>query len=407
VQLPGPDTDIRPAHPDAVDAVARAPELLNNDPAGFAWGVWHDRTPKLVAQILDGHPYGAAQRRALEMLLAEIGSGPMRPLPSDAPDAAAWQRWGSPYLGHPWADAPFLWSESYFFRRVMDALDFFRPGPWFWIDPFEQLKAAELGDPSLEADLAALDEVAGLPPREQAQAKLLASLWGNRADLGFRVGMAEGSTHPEQEGLVADQSAELLSILAEAPGTIIVVADNAGRELVSDLVLIDHLLQTGAADRVDLHVKPHPYYVSDATSADVLACLRRLAATPGTSAQIAARLWDVMSSGHLAVSTHWFHTAPWSYHYMPADLAAAYAAATLTVMKGDLNYRRLVGDRARPAATPFDEVTRYFPSPVAALRTLKSDVATGIKPDRLAALNETTPAWRTTGTHGLIQLRHK
>ena len=32
------------------------PELLNNDPQGFAWGVWHDRTPKLVTQIRDAHP---------------------------------------------------------------------------------------------------------------------------------------------------------------------------------------------------------------------------------------------------------------------------------------------------------------------------------------------------------------
>ena len=51
------------------------PELLNNDPHGFAWGVWHDRTPKLVAQIRDTHPYGPAQRRALDGLLTEISSG--------------------------------------------------------------------------------------------------------------------------------------------------------------------------------------------------------------------------------------------------------------------------------------------------------------------------------------------
>lgn len=40
------------------------PELLNNDPGGFAWGVSHERTPKLIAQIQDAHPYGSTQRRA-------------------------------------------------------------------------------------------------------------------------------------------------------------------------------------------------------------------------------------------------------------------------------------------------------------------------------------------------------
>ena len=59
---------------------------------------------------------------------------------------------------------------------------------------------------------------------------------------------------------------------------------------------------------------------------------------------------------------------------MPADLAEEFAASSLTLLKGDLNYRRLVGDRPGRRATPFADVTAYFPGPVAALRTLKSDV---------------------------------
>jgi hypothetical protein len=60
------------------------PELLNSDPDGFAWGVWH----------------------------------------------AAWSAWGAGLFGRPWLDAPFLWSESYFYRRLLDATGFFGPGPW-------------------------------------------------------------------------------------------------------------------------------------------------------------------------------------------------------------------------------------------------------------------------------------
>src|SRR5437660_9100285 len=132
------------------------PELLNNDPDGFAWGVWHDRTPKLIAQIRDAHPYGPAQRRALDELLAEVSSGVMRPLGLHAHDREIWSSRGAGYFGKPWLDAPFLWSESYFYRRLLDAVGFFGPGPWRWVDPFEDLKAAELTDPTLDADLAAL-----------------------------------------------------------------------------------------------------------------------------------------------------------------------------------------------------------------------------------------------------------
>ena len=36
------------------------------------------------------------------------------------------------------------WSESYFYRRVLDAVGFFEPGPWRGVDPFAPLKRAEL-----------------------------------------------------------------------------------------------------------------------------------------------------------------------------------------------------------------------------------------------------------------------
>src|SRR6266568_4748240 len=154
------------------------------------------------------------------------------------------------------------------------------------------------------------------------------------------------------------------------PGASVVIAtDNAGRELLADLVLIDHLLQHGHASAITLHVKPCPYYVSDVTTADVLACLRRLASTPGSAAAIARRVHAAMAEGRLGLYTHEFYCAPWSYRRMPADLASQFERASLTIFKGDLHYRRLVGDRDWPAATPFADVASYFPGPVAVLRT--------------------------------------
>ena len=89
---------------------------------------------------------------------------------------------------------------------------------------------------------------------------------------------------------------------------------------------------------------------------------------------------------------------------MPADLAAEFEQASLTILKGDLNYRRLVGDRDWPPTTPFTDVASYFPGTVAALRTLKSDVITGLDPATVAELDATGQPWRTDGSHGLIQI---
>jgi hypothetical protein len=374
------------------------PDLLNNDPGGYAWGVWHDRTPRLISQIRDAHPYGAAQRGALDSLWQEVSHGQIQPLDSAAHDA---DQWAAGCVGKSWADAPFLWSESYFFRRLLEAVGFFKPGPWYYVDPFAYLKTAELHDQHAETMLAAVDDLNALPAAEQAQAQLLASLWGNRADLGFRIGRVGQQGDPEQAGLVADSSAEVQAALTAA-ADIILVADNAGRELLADLILIDHLLTGNQDCTVSLHLKPYPYYVSDATTADAAACLDRLTRT-SASASAAARLKTAASEGRFRLRTHEFYCAPWPYHRMPANLAAQFRRASLTIMKGDLNYRRLVGDLAWPPSTPFGDAVSYFPGPVAALRTLKSDVLTGLEPATIARLGGAEGSWRTDGSHALIQ----
>ena len=379
-----------------------APPIVCNKPGSFPWSVLHDRHPALIRKVRDGLPYPPDRQRALDGLAEEI-DGVIVPLHPDAHDRLVWTEWSRDQLGERWYDVPFLWAESYFYRKLLEAVGYFAPGPWRGVDPFEPFKSAELASLELVTDLAALDDLGELPAADQDAALLLASLWGNRADLGFQISARRG--HGETS-LVADQSKQLWTLLEEtAPGTVCIVADNAARELVPDLVLAAHLLDTGRASEVTVHVKPYPYYVSDAMTADVLAALRRLVAAPGRAADIGRRLWQATVDGVLSVRAHDFSCAPWSYHHMPADLAADFAAATVTIMKGDLNYRRLVGDRSWPATTSFDEVTSYFPGPVAALRTLKSDVVVGLTDEVLTDLDASGEAWRTAGTRALVQAR--
>jgi len=131
------------------------------------------------------------------------------------------------------------------------------------------------------------------------------------------------------------------------------------------------------------------------------AALRRL----GESHPAGDRLTRAMREGRIEVRAHPFSCAPWPYHDMPPDLADDFASATVTIMKGDLNYRRLVGDRLWQPTTSFDEVTAYLPGPVAALRTMKCDVAVGVPADAVARLDATGEPWRSNGTHAVIQVR--
>jgi hypothetical protein len=397
-----------PADAASVPGLAPAPDvapLLCNDPDGFAWGVMHDRHPALIEQTRNAHPYGPEQHAALDALLTEATIGNLKPLSAGAADRAAWDAWGTDYFGKPWADAPFLWAESYFYRRLLDAVGFFTPGPWFWVDPFDHLKSAELQDPALEQELVTLDKLLDLTPRQRTEALLLASLWGNRADLGFRIGLeAAANSHHELAGLVADDTHGILEHLDQTTKRIHVIADNAGRELLSDLVLIDDLLTNHSDAAISLQVKPSPYYVSDAVTADVAACLRRLAATAGTAADISRRVREAIRRGRLSITTHWFYTAPLSFHHMPADLARDLATSALVIVKGDLNYRRVVGDCAWDPTTPFADTVAYLPAPVAVLRTLKSDVIVGVDTSTVLDLDVADSHWRTNGTRGLLQL---
>ncbi|MBP2705934.1 protein-glutamate O-methyltransferase family protein [Microbispora sp. RL4-1S] len=388
------------------DTEPQAPPILGNVPGSYALTVFRDRHPVLIEQVRQALPWTPDRHGALDRLLDEVVCDVMKPLDPSEHDHAAWAEWGRGRLGGRYVDAPFLWAESYFYRKLLDATGYFGDGPWRGVDPFGPMKQAELAGSVVDGELAALDETAALPAAERAAALLLGSLWGNRADLSFAVTLTDDDHDERADGLVVDDTELLWSLLrGRPPGTVVIVADNAGRELLPDLLLADHLLAEGLAERAVLHVKPQPYFVSDATPADVAAGLRRLADAPGEAGKAGGRLWAATGSGRLALRAHPFACAPLPYRDMPDDLRAEFAAASLTITKGDLNYRRLVGDLMWPALTPFAEVTGYFPGPLVALRTLKSDALVGVPEPVLAALDAAGRPWRTTGTHAMIQGR--
>ena len=59
------------------------------------------------------------------------------------------------------------------------------------------------------------------------------------------------------------------------------MADNTGTELLMDMALIDFLLETGLAAEVHLHLKPQPFFVSDAMIQDLADGLDALALAGG------------------------------------------------------------------------------------------------------------------------------
>ncbi|MBR7829961.1 protein-glutamate O-methyltransferase family protein [Actinospica sp. MGRD01-02] len=376
------------------------------DPAEFAYTVFHDRHPRLFAQVRHALPYGPAQLDALHRLEEETLTGTLQPLDPGAELAAAgdraeWTEWGAPYFGRGlrWTDVPFLWSESYFYRRLLSATGYFA-GPWRGVDPFGPMKADGLAGAAVDRELAAYGALDGMSAAERDSAVLHACVAGNQADLGFQL--IAGA--PVGVSLIVDDSAAIWAHLNERePGRVNLVADNAAEELLPDLLLIEHLITTGRATSATVYLKPRPYYVSDAMTQDAVALLRRLVAAPGLAGDAGRRLWGYCTDGRVRFEAPAFFCSPFGFHAFPPEIVAAIGSATLTVFKGDLNYRRLVGDRFWPVTTPFADLTGYLPGPVAALRTCKSEVAVGLTEAAAAALDAGSPDWRFAGRHAVIQ----
>ncbi|MBA7636898.1 hypothetical protein ES703_44526 [subsurface metagenome] len=83
----------------------------------------------------------------------------------------------------------------------------------------------------------------------------------------------------DSEKLLIDHSRILEERLLSAR-RIDIILDNAGHELVCDLIFISYLLSLNNGRTVALHVKKSPFYVSDATRSDVEKTIDTLAQHP-------------------------------------------------------------------------------------------------------------------------------
>jgi hypothetical protein len=92
------------------------------------------------------------------------------------------------------------------------------------------------------------------------------------------------------------------------------------------------------------------------------------------------------------------------FRQMPIHLRQEMASVGLVLVKGDVNYRRLLDDRRWPHTTRMEDVCTYFPAPFVALRTLKGEIMVGLKVGQTESLQAEDPDWMINGKRGVIQL---
>jgi uncharacterized protein with ATP-grasp and redox domains len=274
-------------------------------------------------------------------------------------------------VGQPWTSLPWYVGESFLYARIRSVLGWQQTR----VDPFAAAKARE------EATLPVDDDVAFLP------ALLRRCLWGNRGDLSLPS--ARAFRDERDADLVIDDSDEAVALLQRAK-QVGIVLDNAGLELWRDLQLARALSDAGT--EVVLFAKDRPFFVSDALPDDVERLQQRLTRQP-----------------RVRVEAPPFFTGPGFLQRgaVPDDVWQAFAACDVVVLKGDCNYRRLVGDvpwRADDRSTLGDHCD--LAAPVIAVRTLKAEVLVGADPVRCADVAAQSADWLVSGRFGIISVAH-
>jgi hypothetical protein len=381
------------------------PPLMTSEPGSFARKTIVERKPQIVHEVSQAYPYPPDVQADLAAFVQEIKAEPVRPLTEDAPDRDLWNEGWARFEGHTWLDIPWYWAESYFYRRLMECVRFYQPGPWQNVDPFAPQKRGEV-----ERALPGFLSLLAQPPAEPqaAFARMMHdALWGNRADLSNRTIMAtadEGLLDPRSDRTLIDDTQRVWRYLSGRPGgRVDVIADNSGMELLLDLRLADFLLRNDLAREIRFHLKHMPFFVSDAMVRDLNHTLDRLQAAPEPGPTFAARFRKAMDAGRMTVHDDPFWSTHLFYHDFPPYLARELAASGLVLLKGDVNYRRLLEDRHWPHTAHLADIAGDFPAPFCTLRTLKGELIVDLELGQAEALAAEDPTWLINGQRGLIQ----
>lgn len=385
--------------------------LRGREEGTWAQSTIRERLPDILERTRAENDFPSSVESRLQRLRETIPQGPIRHLENHhAPDFKQWESYIAPYEGQNWLEVPWFFAEHYFYRRIMEAVEYFEGGS----DPFQVQKGKGIRQavprvrPLAEQIKGWISEIN--PSRSQLQHLLYLDLWGNQADLSLWP--ADGEETPDhdqldeaQEYLLVDDSLPALSGLRSAEvERLDFLIDNVGVELVHDLALADYLLSVGHVNNVRFHVKAHPTFVSDAIQSDVTDTLRTMHISDQDPVSLLGRrLADHMSENRLTLHPHFFWNSPLEFWHYPQNVHDLLVEADLLIIKGDANYRRLVGDRHWPYHTPFPEVVDYLPVPSLALRTLKAEVAVGLSQHTVDRVREEDPRWMVNGRWGVIQ----
>ncbi|KAM6181987.1 damage-control phosphatase ARMT1 [Erethizon dorsatum] len=436
--------------------MAEPPLFLSaKDVGSFAYLTIKDRTPQILTRAIDtlhrhkseffekhGEEGVEAEKKAISLLSKlrnELQTDkPIVPLVEDCADTDLWNQhleYQRSLLnesnGQPsWFRSPWLFVECYMYRRLHEAI--IQSPPINDFDVFKESKDQNFfeSQESVFALCTYLQELMRtIEDLDENQLKneffklLQVSLWGNKCDLSLSGGESSSqktnvmnSLEDLKPFILVNDMEHLWSLLSKCKKTreeasidrVYIILDNSGFELVTDLVLADFLLCSKLATEIHFYGKTIPWFVSDTTIRDFNWVIEQMKRGNHKWMSKCGVGWEnYIKMGRWVYHDHIFWTLPHEYSAMPQvapDLYAELQKTRLILFKGDLNYRKLTGDRKWDFTIPFHQALRGFhPAPLCSIRTLKAEIQVGLQPGQGEQLTASEPDWQTTGKYGVFQ----
>ncbi|XP_016928558.1 damage-control phosphatase ARMT1 [Drosophila suzukii] len=341
------------------------------------------------------------------------------------PDKAEWNAFLSemPRPKRSFFRACWLHAECYLYRRIFS---FFENSRFLHTyDCFDHLKQEDLmiSDAAMRALARA---TRSLPKSYDVFSKLLRiNLWGNHFEM--QLGAFNFDEDDDQNDinvlvkvadidriLLVNDTALIWNCLMKNTKTnedriVDYICDNGGFEFFTDMLLFEYMVDNKLATQVRVHVKAIPWYISDVTRADVDWTMKYLIEHRDELLSTVGKKWaKLMSSEKIVIApTSYFWTGPQPYFVMVESDLELYRMLTtsrLAIFKGDLNYRKLMGDYIWDSAEEFITCLRGFrPTNICALRSVKCEVVCGLPEGLGDALLRADHNWMISGNYGVIQ----
>lgn len=195
------------------------------------------------------------------------------------------------------------------------------------------------------------------------------------------------------------------------------LVDNSGVEFFSDLCLARILLNE-SVNHVVFHVNVLPIFVSDVISGDEVHLISAVESFLGTiedkkkrdkyeeGLALIKEMFDGDSpTAELRPSFIWNMPTP----YCETNNSVFSEENSILIVKGDLNYRRLVKDNYWRYSRSLESLTKYYiKCPALVIRCFKSDLVLDYKWKDYNKNRKEDPDWRGSGKYGVVRfIRNK